>query len=102
MKYFKQGFIYTQEETDRLLLWETSSVTVAKYGAGMHREMHSERAGAAICLNSAVDTHFVLLAFLLVLFSKVDPLPSQNMAFPSIECEMTGIVFKNQFKIQLK
>lgn len=52
VEYFKQGFIYTQEETDRLLLWEPGSVAVAKYGAGMHAKMHSRRAGAAFGLNS--------------------------------------------------
>lgn len=34
MGYFKKGFIYTREETDRPLLWETSSGAAAKYGAG--------------------------------------------------------------------
>lgn len=51
-EYFKPGFIYTQEETDRLLLWEPASAAVAKYGAGMHAQRHSRRAGAATGLNS--------------------------------------------------
>lgn len=36
MEYFKQWVIYTREETDGLLLWETSAVVVPKYGPGMH------------------------------------------------------------------
>lgn len=65
VEYFKQGFIYTQEETDRLLLWEPGSVAVAKYGAGMRSENAQQKGW---CSNrpefwAAVDTHFFAFCF---------------------------------------
>lgn len=100
MEYFKKGFVYTQEETDRLLLWETSSVSVAKYGAGMHS---GTAQGNARCSNlhefwGALDTHFVLLAFLSVSFSKVDPAFSKHGLYVCVE--WASIVFNSWFKIQ--
>lgn len=72
LEYFKKDFFYAPVETDRLLLWEISSVAVAKYGAGMHsanaqwkctaEQPGQQRASILSCFRHS------LYAFLSVLF----------------------------------
>lgn len=104
MEYFKQWVIYTQEETDGVLLWETSAVVVPKYGTGMHSWTAVQQLlqNWAEILRSGLQGSFWRSDFDIVLLSNQIINLLKTCLLHAWAWKLMGIVFKNTVQVLIE